>query len=106
MPILFSALGGAIALAGLDKLAGLRGYERMFGHLDWTEDQMRAAAVAEVAGGLLMLAPSTRRFGGTLVAAASLAVLSSELRHGDVRLAAPRGLVLLAGLAAVATPSR
>ena len=101
MPHVFPALGFAVALAGLDKLVGQRGYARMFGHLDWTEGEMRAAAAAEVAGGLLMVPRASRLVGGVLVAAASAAVLASELRRRDVRLAVPRGLVLLAAVAAI-----
>lgn len=101
MSYVYPALGFAIALAGLDKIVGQRGYERMFGHLDWTEGEMRAAAVAEVAGGLMMVPRETRVIGGVLVAAASAAVLASELRRRDVKLAVPRALVLLAGVAAV-----
>ncbi len=104
MNFLFPALGAAIALAGLDKLVGQRGYARMFGHLGWTDDQMKAVAVAETAGGLLMMPSSTRRLGGIVVSAASLAVLSSELSHGDGKLAGPRALVLLAAVAAAVAP--
>ena len=35
MSYLYPTLGLAIAVAGLDKIVGQRGYERMFGHLDW-----------------------------------------------------------------------
>lgn len=101
MSYVFPALGLAIGLAGIDKLVGQRGYERMFGHLDWTEGEMRAAAAAELAGGLMMVPRNTRVVGGLLVAAASSAVLASELRRRDVKLAVPRALVLLAGVAAV-----
>ena len=104
MRYLFPALGAAVALAGVDKLVGQRGYARMFGHLGWTEDQMKAVAVAETAGGLLMLASATRRLGGAVVSAASLAVLSSEMRHGDPNLAGPRALLLLAAVAAAISP--
>ena len=65
---------------------------------------MKAVAVAETAGGLLMVPAATRRFGGALVSAASLAVLSSELRHGDPKLAGPRALVLLVAVAAAVSP--
>ena len=104
MSYLYPALGAAIALAGFDKLSGQRSYRRMFGHLDWTQDQVRAAAVAECAGGLLMMPRATRRIGGIAVTAASLALLASEIRHHDPKLAVPRGLVLLAALAAVVVP--
>jgi hypothetical protein len=65
---------------------------------------MRAAAAAEVAGGLLVMSRRTRRLGGAMVALGSLAVLSSELRQGDAKLAVPRALVLLAAVAAMAAP--
>lgn len=106
MSTLFPILGASIALAGLDKLVGQRGYRQLFGHLDWSEDGMRAVAVAELAGGLLMVPAATRRFGGALVVAASSAVLSSELDHGDARLAVPRSVVLMVALAAVVAPAR
>lgn len=102
MSYVYPVLGLAIALAGLDKIVGQRGYEQMFGHLDWTEGEMRAAAAAEVAGGLMMVPRETRVVGGVLVAAASAAVLASELRRRDAKLAVPRALVLLAGVAAAA----
>lgn len=104
MPYVYPTFGGAVALAGLDKLVGQRGYERMFGHLGWSEAEMRAAAAAEVAGGLLVMSRRTRRLGGAMVALGSLAVLSSELRQGDAKLAVPRALVLLAAVAAMAAP--
>ncbi len=100
MSYLFPALGAAVALAGGDKLSGMRAYEGMFRHLGWSHDDMQAAAVAEVAGGLMMMPRSTRRIGGMLVAATSATVLVSEIRHGDTKLALPRGLILLIALAA------
>jgi hypothetical protein len=99
--MLIPLTGGAIAVAGVDKLTGARGYRRMFAHLGWSESQMQAAAVAETVGGLLMVPPATRRLGGALVAGVSSLVLLSELSEGEVKLAAPRSLVLLAGLAAL-----
>lgn len=104
MSILFQSSGAAIALAGADKLYGNRGYRGMFRHLGWTEDQMRSAAAAECVGGLMMVPRATRRLGGALVAAVSAAVLASELRNEDTRLAAYRGAVLLAGLGALLAP--
>ncbi len=104
MSYVYPTFGGAVALAGLDKLFGQRGYERMFGHLGWSEAEMRTAAAAELAGGLLVMSRRTRRLGGAMVALGSLAVLSSELRQGRAGLAAPRALVLLAAVAAVAAP--
>jgi hypothetical protein len=102
----FPVAGAAVAVAGADKLIGNRAYSGMFRHLGWSDGEMRAAAAAEVAGGLLMVPRATRRIGGVLVAAVSAIVLASELRRGDGRLAASRGLVLLAGFFAVARPGR
>ncbi len=101
MSYVFPALCAVVALAGSDKLAGMRGYDGMFDHLGWSRDAMRLAAMVEVAGGLLMMPRATRGLGGALVVAASAAVLASELEHGDTKLAVPRGLVLLGALAAV-----
>jgi len=104
MSYLFPALGAAMTLAGGDKLAGMRAYDGMFRHLGWSHRDMRVAAAAEMAGGLMMMPRSTRRIGGALVAATSAVVLASEIRHGDAKLAMPRGLVLLAAIAALAIP--
>jgi hypothetical protein len=104
MSTIIPLAGGAIALAGADKLAGNRGCRRMFRHLGWSDRNMQAAALAETAGGLLMMPRSTRRLGGAMVAAVSGLVLLSELAEGDTQLAAPRGMVLLAGLAALVAP--
>ena len=101
MRYLMPILGAAIALAGGDKLAGNRGYSRLFRHLGWSADAMRVVAGAEIVGGALMIPPATRRLGGAVVTAASTVMLVSEARHGDARLAATRGLVLLAGLVAL-----
>ncbi len=101
---LFPLAGTAVAVAGADKLVGNRGYRGLFRTLGWSQGKMQAAATAELAGGLLMVPRATRRIGGAVVAAASALVLVSELRHGDRGLAASRGLVLLAGLVALAAP--
>lgn len=96
----FSLLGLAFAVAGLDKLFSLRGYQRMFDRLGWTEEGMRLIGVAELSGGLLVTCPWTRRLGGAVLAATSAAVLASELNHEDGELALPRLAVLAAALTA------
>ena len=101
---LFPVAGTAVALAGADKLVGNRSYAGLFRHLGWSEGEMQAAATAEVAGGLLMVPRATRRIGGAIVAAVSAMILISELQHGDGKLAASRGMVLLAGVAAMLVP--
>ena len=98
----FAALGAAIALAGGDKLIGMRGYKDMFRGLGWSDSNMRAAAAAEVAGGLLMMPQATRALGGAVVAATSATVLATEVSHGDTKLALPRSLVMLFALIAAA----
>ena len=96
--------GASIALAGADKLLGDRAYKDMFSQLGWSQDQMRQVAGAEVLGGLLMIPRLTRRLGAAIVIAASGSVLAAELKHGEVKLAASRGGVLLTALAALAIP--
>ena len=96
--------GASIALAGADKLLGDRAYEGMFSQLGWSKEQMNRLAGAEVLGGLLMVLKPTRRLGGAIVLAASASVLASELRKGEVKLAASRGGVLLAALGALVLP--
>jgi hypothetical protein len=95
MSLLYPALGAAIAVAGGDKLSGDARYRRMFRHLGLTPEQMQTAAIAEIAGGLLMV-----------VTATSAVMLTREMRAGDSNLALARGLVLLAGLAALLSPGR
>ena len=106
MNTLMALFGGAVAVAGGDKLAGNRDYGRMFRHLGWSEQAMQTAALAETAGGILMIPSLTRRLGGAIVAAVSTAVIVSEIQRGDAKLAAPRGLVLLGGLVAMLAPRR
>lgn len=101
--IWFPVLGLAFAVAGADKLYGLRGYRMMFRQWGWTERQMRAVGMSEVIGGALLLPSCTRRAGGALLAATSATVLTAELRHGEGSLGAPR-LALLAAAATAFLP--
>ena len=106
MTMVYPVAGAAVALAGADKLVGNRSYAGLFRHLGWSEGEMQAAALAEVAGGLLMVPRATRRIGGVVVMAVSALVLASELKRGDRKLAASRGAVLLAGVGAFLAPGR
>ncbi len=106
MADLYPVVGAAIAVAGGDKLIGNRGYKGMFRSLGWSDEGMQAVAAAEVVGGLMMIPRSTRRFGAAIVAAISAAVLVSEIRGGDPKLAASRGAVLVAAVAALTAPKR
>lgn len=106
MSIIYPALGAAIAVAGGDKLAGEGSYKHMFRGLGWSQSDMQLAALVEVVGGALMIPRATRRLGGAMVAAASAAVLNSEVRGGDMKLAGARALVLLTGLSAMLAPGK
>ena len=68
----FTVLGAAFAVAGADKIIGNRGYARMFDHLGWSRGGLRAVALAEMAGGALLAAGSTRRLGGAIAVALTL----------------------------------
>ncbi len=94
----FTVLGAAFAVAGADKIIGNRGYARMFDHLGWSKTGLRGVAMAEMLGGALLAAGSTRRLGGAIAAATSATVLASEVRRGDKELAVPRGLLMAAAL--------
>ena len=104
MASLYPVVGAAIVVAGGDKLIGNRGYQGMFRSLGWSQGGMQAVAAAEVVGGLMMIPRSTRRFGAAIVACISTAVLLSEIRDGDPKLAASRGAVLVAAVAALTAP--
>lgn len=91
-------VGAAFAVAGADKMIGQRGYVEAFRHLGWSERAMRLAGTAEAIGGVLAVIPATRAAGSVLLAGASAAVLQSEIRRGDWRLAVPRLGMLCAAL--------
>lgn len=104
MSLIYPVLGAAFAVAGADKLSGDKGYESMFRHLGWSREGMQAVAAAEMTGGVLLGFRSTRRLGAGVLAATSMAVLASELRRGEAKLAGPRSFLLLASLAALISP--
>lgn len=104
--MIYPLLGAAFAVAGADKMGGDKGYEEMFRHLGWSRDGMRAVAAAEMAGGALLGLRRTRRLGAGILAGASMAVLASEMRRGEARLAGPRGFLLAAALIALLSPDR
>lgn len=98
---LTTAVGLGMAVAGVDKLAGDRGYVRLYRHWGWTREQMRWAGTAELAGGVLMAFRPTRRLGGGLLTAASAVQLAAEIDHGDNHLAAARSGVMAVALLAL-----
>lgn len=101
----FPLFGLAFVITGTDKLFGLRAYRRMFRQWGWSEQQMRLIGAAELGGGTLLAAETTRPLGGLLLAVASTAVLAAELRHRDADRALPR-LALLVGIVTAAWPRR
>lgn len=103
----FSLLGLSFAVAGADKILGVRGYERLFQRWGWSEGIMRLIGVGEFTGGVLVASRRHRRRGGMLLTAASTAVLTKELSRQDTSLAIPRLGLLLASIAALfASPAR
>ncbi|HYZ61049.1 MAG TPA: hypothetical protein VE650_01245 [Acetobacteraceae bacterium] len=106
MSLVYPLLGAAVAIAGFDKVAGDRGYEAMFRELGWSRESMRAVGMLEMTGGAMLTCGTTRRVGAGIVAGTSAAVLAAEMQRGRPSLARPRGLVLLAALAALVMPHR
>ena len=104
--MIYALLGAAFAVAGADKLVGDDRYEEMFDDLGWSPQGMGAVAMAEVAGGVMLTMRGTRRVGAALLAGTSAAVLASEIREGEGRLAGPRGFLLAAALCALVAPGR
>lgn len=104
--MIYPLLGAAFAVAGADKMSGDKGYEDMFADLGWSHDGMRGVAMAEITGGVLLGMRKTRRLGAGVLAATSMAVLASEMRQGETKLAGPRGFLLLASLIALLAPDR
>ena len=97
----FPLLGLGFAIAGADKLLGVRGYEALFARWGWSRTILRLIGGAEFAGGVMVASPLLLRRGGQLLTVASTAVLTKELRTEDSDLALPRFLLLLASLAAI-----
>lgn len=97
----YALLGLGFMVAGFDKLAGLRSYERLFRHFGWSRDAMQLTGAAELAGGAMVICPCTRRLGGAVLTAVSGTVLSTELQHRDPFLALPRFALMAAAAAAL-----
>lgn len=100
----YSLLGLGFAVAGIDKLFGLRSYERLFRHWGWSKGAMQWVGAGELAGGLLVADGRTRRLGGAVLAATSASVLGAEIQHGDRGLALPRLALLGAAVLALSAP--
>jgi hypothetical protein len=97
----FPLLGLGFAVAGADKILGVRGYEALFERWGWPRGVMRLVGLGEFAGGVLVASRRHRWHGGMLLTATSGAVLTKELSRGDTDLATPRLALLLASMAAL-----
>ncbi len=100
MRLFFTLLGLGFAAAGSSKLADQQGYRQLFQRWGWSTQQMQLVGVAEIAGGVLVALPATRRLGAVILTATSGTVLTAELRHSDGEEGAARAMLLLAALAA------
>ena len=94
-------VGLGMAVAGADKLAGDRAYERLYRRWGWSRGQMQLAGLTELLGGTLMAFGRTRRLGGVLLTGASITQLTAELAHGDGDLALARTGVLACAVTAL-----
>ena len=100
MRFLFILLGLSFAAAGAGKLADQHGYRQLFRRWGWTTREMQLVGLAEIAGGLLVATPATRKIGAAVLSATSGTVLSAELRHSDGEMATARAALLVAALSA------
>ena len=100
MRLFFTLLGLSFAAAGSSKLADQHGYRQLFRRWGWSTREMQLVGLAEIAGGILVAAPATRKLGGALLAATSGTVLAAELRNGNGEMGTARAALLLAALSA------
>jgi uncharacterized membrane protein YphA (DoxX/SURF4 family) len=95
--VLAALLGLAFLASGGMKLAGMdeEGFAR-FGYPGWF---FRVIGLAELAGGLLVLLPATRRYGGAVICCVMTGALVTHLKMGETGdLAPPAVLFLMAAV--------
>jgi hypothetical protein len=88
-------------LAGFSKIMALPQQQRLFRSWGWPEDVMLIVGGLELGGAVLMSSRRTRHLGAATVAAASVAVLSAEIEHGQESLTTARVAMLLAAATAL-----
>jgi hypothetical protein len=88
-------------LAGFSKVMAMPSQQRLFRSWGWPEDVMLIVGGLELGGAVLMSSRRTRHVGAATVAAATVAVLSAELEHGQESLTTARVAMLLAALTAI-----
>ena len=74
----FPLLGLGFAVAGADKLLGMRAYDRLFAKWGWSETTRQLIGVGEFTGGVLVASATLRHLGGWLLTATSAAMLTAE----------------------------
>ncbi|HSU06884.1 MAG TPA: hypothetical protein VLI93_15060 [Acetobacteraceae bacterium] len=97
----FPLLGLGFAVAGADKLLGLRAYDRLFAKFGWSEPARQLIGAGEFLGGVLVASNSMRHLGGTLLTAVSTAMLTAEVGGQQRDLALPRCILLLSAASAL-----
>ncbi len=88
-------------LAGFSKIMALPPQQRLFRSWGWPEDVMLIVGGLELGGAVMMSSRRTRHIGAATVAAATVAVLSAELEHGQRNLTTARVGMLLAAITAL-----
>jgi hypothetical protein len=88
-------------LAGFTKIMAMPRQRRLFRSWGWPEDVMLIVGGLELGGAVLMSSRRTRHVGAATVAAATVAVLSAEVEHGQESLTPARVVMLLAALTAL-----
>jgi hypothetical protein len=97
----FPLLGLGFAVAGADKLLGMRGYERLFAKWGWSEPARQLIGAGEFIGGVLVASNGLRHLGACLLTAVSTAMLTAEVDRQELDMALPRSILLLAAASAL-----
>lgn len=94
----FRLAGLGFGIAGASKLMAVRPQRRLFARWGWPEDIMMIIGGLELSGALLLSTRRTRHIGAATLTAASVAVLTAELEHGEARLTPARCAMIAAAL--------
>jgi hypothetical protein len=97
----FRLISLGFGLAGFSKIMALPPQRRLFRSWGWPEDVMLIVGGLELGGAVLMSSRRTRHVGAATVAAATVAVLSAEIEHGQESLTTARVAMLLAAMTAL-----
>ena len=103
--LFYSILGVGFGVAGYDKAFGTA-YKRLFRHWGFSRQDMKLVGVGELAGGALMVLPSTRKLGAAVLTGTSAVVLKAETEHNDGKLALARVTLMVLAASALLGRSR